>query len=78
MTEWRSKANNPKESQIRDQHKTRSLVYEIVRRMSLMIEIKIAVDKKDITSYVRKELGVLNKRLDGIDSWVKDRLPIIH
>lgn len=43
-----------------------------------MIEIKIAVDKKDITSYVRKELGVLNKRLDGIDSWVKDRLPIIH
>lgn len=61
------------EKLIADQHQTRVLADEIVHRMPQIIETKVYAAKKGITNEVRKELGVLKERLDGIENLVKER-----
>lgn len=55
------------------QIKTRALVDEIVRQMPQMIERKVFVTKKNITSQFRNELQALKERLYGIDNFVQEQ-----
>lgn len=57
------------------QIKTRALVDEIVRQMPQMIERKVFVTKKNITSQFRNELQALKERLYGIDNFVQEQFP---